>query len=93
MVDRRGSGKFVFQPYADPARWRHSIYKVIYEGQEIGSVAATRRGHEWVILLDTGGIEVNFTSRNAAAERLLVLSGLNPVANAALPDDPFDGLI
>jgi hypothetical protein len=84
--------KFEFQGYAEPARWLTRIYRVkhVATGTHLGSVA--RGIHGWVVLLDEGGIEPGFQTRTAAAERLLVLAGLNPVAKAALPDDPFDGL-
>ena len=84
-------GKFDFQPYSDPARWRRVIYRVRYDGQHIGSVSQGLQG-DWVVLLDTGGLDFGYQTRDAAANRLLVLSGLNAVGAAALPDDPFAGL-
>ena len=82
--------KFQYEGYAQPSVWLTRIYRVRYNGQYLGSVAKGFGG--WVILLDDGGTDFGYQTRNAAAERLLVRSGLNPVAKAALPDDPFEGL-
>ncbi len=45
----------------------------------------------WVAYV-RGERETGYRTRNAAAERLLLVSGVNPVAWSALPADPFDGV-
>lgn len=45
----------------------------------------------WVVWV-RGEKETGYRTRNAAADRLLLVAACNPAAAAALPTDPFDGI-
>lgn len=50
-----------------------------------------KRDHSWSAFVN-GTEESGYPTRNAAAERLLLVSVVNPVAWSALPADPFEGV-
>lgn len=57
----------------------------------IGQVSRSVSG--WQLWAPHASIpEPGYPTRQAAAERLLLVSGVNPVAWSALPADPFEGV-
>ena len=60
--------------------------------RHIGLVAKSHR-QGWVLHTPGNATpERFFRTRKAAAERALIVSGLNAVAQSALPADPFEGV-
>lgn len=71
-----------------------ATYTVEHEpsGKTIGTVSKAFGG--WVVMFPWAirADEYGYRTRNAAAERLLLVAGVNPAAWSALPSDPFEGV-
>ena len=86
-----------FQYHANGSNGQgRTIYDVQHadSGKHIGlveSYAITTHHFGWTAWV-RGQAEHGFRSRNAAAERLLIVAACNPAAFSALPTDPFDGI-
>ena len=84
--------KFKFEPTNYPAKSRYAVSTL--GGNLLGAVRRDDDG-TWraVGLFGTRYVnEGGYRTRNAAAERLLLVACVTPVAKAALPDDPFEGV-
>jgi len=74
--------------------WLGATYTVQHEptGKVIGTVAKAFGG--WMVMFPYArrDDEFGYRTRDAAANRLLLVSGVNPAAWSALPTDPFEGV-
>jgi hypothetical protein len=73
------------------------IYDIAYDDprggrKHIGMVNNTRRQGWQVWVPGNGTPDSGYRTRKAAAERALLVMGVNPAAWAALPADPFEGV-
>lgn len=84
--------KFHFQPNGQTGAGC-PIYEVTHveSGKFVGHVHISVLSG-WVALAPERGPDIGHRTRQAAAERLLLVSGVNPVQWAALPTDPFEGV-
>jgi len=86
--------KFTFHQSGTSALAR-PIYDVKYQDPRSGRTfylgLVTRGRNGWVTWV-RGADEDGYPTRNAAAERLLLVAAVNPAQQSALPSDPFEGV-